>query len=169
MKTGGFLLIQFSALLFALQRVQTRKRRTETLQSFCVMLEQLRGLLEAESAPMPDLLLTLSKRCEGDASVFIKTLYASLGALGALSFQELWKKALRENPVSEDERACRELEALGAVLGRYELSTQLEAAASCLEALRLEAEQKRRELPVKNRLTWGLTFSAAMLLGILLF
>lgn len=169
LKVTGFLLLQLAALLFASERVRCRYRQTEALLSFCAMLEQLRGILEAEASPMPELLLTLSKRCTGVASVFIRALLGSMDALGTRSFQELWQISLRRSAVCEDACAYQELEKLGNVLGRYELSSQLEAVSACLEALRQHAEQRQRELPEVKRLTWGLSFSASMLFGIILF
>lgn len=169
MKIYGFLLLQLAAFLFASQRVRSRNARAAVLRSFCNMLEQLRGLLETESSPMPELLLTLSKRCDGEALAFINTLRASLDTLGALSFQELWQSALRKSAACEDNAAYHELDSLGGILGRYELPAQLDAVSSCLEALRLYTERTRQKLPGINRLTWGLSFSGAALFGIILF
>ena len=154
-KWAGFLLLQLAALLYASQLVQGRGRRTEALLSFCDMLAQLRGILEAEAPPMPELLQTLSRRCGGEAAAFVNALSASMDGLGSLRFQE-------------DAVALRELDALGEVLGRYALPAQLDAVSACLETLRRKAEHTRREQPVINRLTWGLAFSCSLLCGILL-
>ena len=167
-KWAGFLLLQLAALLYASQLVQGRGRRTEALLSFCDMLAQLRGILEAEAPPMPELLQTLSRRCGGEAAAFVNALSASMDGLGSLRFQELWQDALRRSRICEDAVALRELDALGEVLGRYALPAQLDAVSACLETLRRKAEHTRREQPVINRLTWGLAFSCSLLCGILL-
>ncbi len=167
-KTLGFSFLLLAALLFAVERIRSRDRQIRDLRGFCAMLEQLYGILEAESPPMPELLRTLTGCVDGAAADFIRTLHASLGALGERRFRDLWRAALTANPISRDSAAARELEELGAVLGRYELETQLAALSKCLQALRREEEKARQELPAFRRLTLGLSLAAAALAGILL-
>ena len=97
MKAAGFVLLQTAALVYALQRIRTRDREAGTLRDFCALLSQLYGILEAEAAPMPELLQALSERCDGAAGDFARRLHARLGELGPRSFRDLWDETLREN------------------------------------------------------------------------
>jgi hypothetical protein len=117
---------------------------------------------------MPQLLQSLLRRCNGEAAAFVSVLLESLDRLGTKSFQELWQYALFSTPLCGDSDALRAMEELGGVLGRYDLDVQLDAAVSCLEILRFRCEKLRQELPKTRQLTFGLSLSASMLLGIIL-
>lgn len=167
-RLAGFVLLQLASALFALRRVTDSRRRTEALRSFCDMLDQLRGLLESDGSPMPALLQTLSGRCGGEAGAFIGMLNASMGSLGRSSFDALWKKALSACALSIDTDTKRELEALGGVLGRYDMATELDALDTCRRHLRTLLDAHLNAQSQDTRMTIGLSLSASLLLGILL-
>ena len=164
----GFALLQAAAVLFAYGRVTDRERENNALRSFSDMLDQLRGLLESDASPMPELLRKLSKCSVGEARYFVDSLNASMNSLGECSFQELWHRALSEQAALPGEQARQELEALGALLGRYDLQSQLDAAAECREKLRQSLEKRQNDHRQDMYLTIGLSLSASLLLGILL-
>ena len=168
-KALGFSLILAAALLFAAQRYAEGKRRAESLDSFCLMLEHMRGILENQAPPIPELLDTLSRRCDGPARDFSMRLRQSMGSLGRVSFRELWTKALCSCNAETDPETLRERAALGTVLGRYDLETQCASINECLRALRQRQEQLKKTLPQSARLSFGIALCAAFLLGILLF
>ena len=160
-KLLGFTLLQLAAALFAGRHIMNRRLETETLHSFCAMLEQLRGLMEDDGSPMPALLQTLSTRSTGRAQTFVCDLLAAMDSLGELQFQELWHQKLEEN-------GRRELESLGCVLGRYDLSTELEAIAVCISHMRHRLDERQSAQKQDTRMILGLSFSFSLLLGILL-
>jgi len=164
----GFLLLQAASIVYAVQYGRTRKKQLEGLTSWCDMLQQLRGILEADAPPMPELLQTLARRSRGDACDFILGLQTSLDRLGKESFQELWNQALREKASSFEEDIAHELETLGTVLGHYDIATQLQAVETCQAMLLKYTGRLREELPQSSRLTFGLLISATLMLGILL-
>jgi len=166
-KAVGLALILLAALLYAARRTRDIRQRYDALHSFCRMLEQMHGILEVQAPPMPELLNALSGRCTGPASRFAAQLSASMDSLGAESFSVLWKQALSE--VRElDRDALLELEALGGILGRYDLKTQLDAVNACFCSLRQQRETVQKALPQAKRLTYGISLCAALLLGIIL-
>ena len=164
----GFVLLQLAAALFARGRIAEAAARTEALRSYSDMLEQLRGLLESDGSPMPALLETLSRRCTGQASAFVRSLSAAMDQLGERSFQELWQWALDGNADALDEDARRRLESLGGVLGRYDPATQLEALDTCRLHLRQRLDKRQSAQAQETHLILGLSFSASLLLGIYL-
>ena len=164
----GFALLQLAAALFARDRIAEAAARTGALRSYSDMLEQLRGLLESDGSPMPTLLETLSRRCTGQARAFVRSLSAAMDKLGERSFQELWLRALDKNADSLDEDTRRTLENLGSVLGRYDPATQLEALDTCRLHLRQSLETRQSGQAQETHLILGLSFSASLLLGILL-
>ena len=168
MKIAGFVCLQLAALLFALRRIESKKRAAACLASFCALLEQLKGALGSEPAPMPELLDALGTCCDGDAAAFVNLLAASMDRLGERSFRELWTDALSAVPVTADRESGRALLELGTVLGRYELNTQLGAVESCRIVLSRRLDALCRELPQAKRLTLGLCLAASALLGIIL-
>lgn len=164
----GFVLLQAAAALFARGRIAETAARTEALRSFCDMLEQLRGLLESDGSPMPALLDILSRRCSGQARAFVRALSTAMDQLGESSFRELWRQALAENAGPLDEDARRALESLGTVLGRYDPATQLDALDTCRLHLRQHLDKRQSSQAQETHLILGLSFSASLLLGILL-
>ena len=164
----GFALLQLAAALFARDRIAEAAARTEALRSYSDMLEQLRGLLESDGSPMPALLETLSRRCIGQARAFVRSLSAAMDKLGERSFQELWFGALDENAVLLDEDTRRALNSLGGVLGRYDPATQIEALDTCRLHLRQRLDKRQSGQAQETHLILGLSFSASLLLGILL-
>ena len=167
-KLLGFTLLQLAAALFAGRHIMNRRLETETLHSFCAMLEQLRGLMEDDGSPMPALLQTLSTRSTGRAQTFVCDLLAAMDSLGELQFQELWHQKLEENGSNLEENGRRELESLGCVLGRYDLSTELEAIAVCISHMRHRLDERQSAQKQDTRMILGLSFSFSLLLGILL-
>ena len=69
---------------------------------------------------------------------------------------------------SLDEDTRRTLENLGSVLGRYDPATQLEALDTCRLHLRQSLETRQSGQAQETHLILGLSFSASLLLGILL-
>ena len=164
----GFIMLQAAGALFAHGCVAEKKRENDALRSFCVMIEQMQGLLETEGLPMPELLKILSERCEGEAKTFVSSLSASLGELGTCSFQELWQRALSEKTSIMEKSAVRELAELGKRLGRYDLQSQLDMLAACQKTMRQILEKRQSEESGDIHVTVGLIISASLLLGILL-
>lgn len=167
-KTLGFSVILLAALIFSVQRIEDQKRLAAALRSYSDMLEQMIGLLEIQAPPMPELLCALSHCSEGAAAIFIECLSRSMENLGAESFQILWQNALYRSGGGLDKDVLRTLDSLGSILGRYDLKTQLDAIASCLRILRQRQEKLEQSLPQSRRLVFGVSLSAAMLLGIIL-
>lgn len=167
-KLIGFILVQVSALLHACRSAALERRNMQQAEDFCTMLEQLYGLLEREASAMPELLTALNGRTDRSAASFIQNLERSLNMLGARSFQELWHDALYASAADNDKELLAILDKPGAVLGRYELRTQLDMLCVCLDELRHYCEKRRQKLPQTMRLTLGLLLSSGLLLGILL-
>ena len=167
-KLLGFILLLFAALVGSVQRLQERKRAYEALGALCVMLEQMRGILETQAPPMPELLQALSRCCDGIASRFVETLHASMDQLGTESFHALWRSALLDIAACLDKDIFAALESLGNVLGRYGLNIQLESISACLHAVRRRQAEMQQSLPRSRSLTLGISLSAAALLGIIL-
>ena len=164
----GFVMLQLAAALFAYKRVTEARHQTDALRSFGEMLDHLRGLLESDGSPMPALLEALLQNCSGEAECFICTLSASMDYLGQLSFQSLWRQALSESTSDLNEEAKQELDALGSVLGRYDLKTQMDSIDACRRILRQRLEERQNMQMQDTRVTLGLSLSASLLLGILL-
>lgn len=167
-RLAGFLLLQLAAALFARKRIADRMSRTEALGSYCDMLGHLHGLLENDGSPMPTLLETLSGRTAGDALAFVNTLNGKMDSLGEQPFQQLWQQALSENAYRLDEDAKRGLESLGAVLGRYDSATELEALQLCRENLQRYLKERQQSQAQDTRVTIALSLSASLLAGIIL-
>ena len=164
----GFFLVQLAALLYGRGRVLDHLQRTKALRSYCDMLEQLQGLLESDGSPMPALFALLSERTSDEAGAFIIRLTHDMDRLGEQCFQNLWDRALSENSDFLDEEVKRDIETLGAVLGRYDNATQLEAINLCRGHLRRQLEQRLQTQIQDTRVTLALSTSLGLFVGIIL-
>ena len=167
-KLLGFLAMQASAVLLSVQQYSGKRRKLENLRVFCEMLQQLSGILASAAPPMPELLKILLQRSQGEARLFTERLFRSMDMLGEKSFQELWNRALTEASFPFSDDILAELEALGDVLGRYDLDAQLQALEACREKLQKHAELLQDELPRASRITFGLLLTSTLMIGILL-
>ncbi|MDO4990946.1 MAG: stage III sporulation protein AB [Eubacteriales bacterium] len=140
-----------------------------SLRSAAQMLELIEGELDTSALPLSQLLETISPRLDGPALRFARLLREGLADLGKHSFAALWEGALGLCFPDLEPSALRELNELGAVLGRYELSRQTEALSRCRQSLRRREELASSALTGKRRLALGLAFTAAAMLGIILF
>ena len=164
----GFFLLQLAAALYARERISENLQKTDALRDYCDMLEQFRGLLESDGAPMPALFALLSERSSGEAGAFVMLLSHEMDKLGEHHFQNIWQRALTENANCLDKETKRELEALGTVLGRYDHTTQLNAIDTCREHLRRRLEDRQRTENQDKRVTLALSISSSLLVGIIL-
>lgn len=164
----GFFLVQLAALLYGRGHIRDHLRQTESLRSYCDMLEQLQGLLESDGSPMPALFVLLSERTSDEAGAFVIQLTHEMDKLGEQHFKNLWDRALSENSGFLGEEAKRDIETLGAVLGRYDNATQLDAINLCREHLRRRLEQRQQTQIQDTRVTLALSASLGLFVGILL-
>ncbi|MCR5577318.1 MAG: stage III sporulation protein AB [Oscillospiraceae bacterium] len=167
-KLPGLLLIAGAALWSASAYLRCCRSRIRKLASLALLLELMQGELQSAAPPLEQLLVTLRPRLDGNARDFAASVSAGMGELGKRSFSEIWNTSLHTcfPELSEAER--RELETLGSVLGRYELSRQLEAIARCRGFLKQSEQREASALREKTRLSLGLALTAAALLGIVL-
>ena len=167
-KLAGLVLIAGGAAWTAAAWLRLCRLHLRTLGALAHMLELMQGELQTSALPLEQLLKRLLPRLDEAARRFAASLIAGMGELGRRSFSEIWNRSLdMELPeLSAAER--RELEGLGAVLGRYELSRQLEAISGCRGYLKQQQALAAQALSDKARLALGLALTGAALLGIVL-
>ena len=168
MKLFGMCLILLSALAGARRYLGLRGERLRALDSLCRMLEQLLGELETRRAPLPEIAGALGPKSEGAAGHFLEELAARLALLGEVDFQTIWSGCAAQTLGALEEAERREVERLGAILGRYGLGRQCEAVRDCLTFLRGRRDQCEQELARRRGLAYGLAMSGGALLVIVL-
>lgn len=169
MKGTGAVLILLAFTLAGWFMLKEKKDRLSCLKELIEALGQLRGELELRSSALPQAMRQAAELSTGAGKELLTQALANLENLGEVSFSTIWQRAvgLCAWPLGPDER--RELEALGAVLGRYELSFQLQALDSCTDYLKRSRERLRESLPAKRRILLGLSVSMGAFLVILLY
>ena len=165
---AGLLLIAGGAFWSVSAYLRLCRCRIRSLASLVLMLELMQGELQSASPTMEQILERLQLRLDGDARRFASAVCAEMGALGKRSFTEIWNMNLHTCVPELGEAERRELEDLGAVLGRYELSHQLEAISRCMRCLKQNEERAVSALHEKTRLALGLALTLSALLGIVL-
>lgn len=168
MKLPGAILILLGSLLTGREYARARRRELAALSSLCCALERMASELSARALPLPQLMSLLAEEAEEPAAAFFLLLSGRLRELGERSFRELWQEAARRALAPLSSREMAAVCELGAVLGRYPLTSQLQAIRRCQEALSVRREASLRRLGDDLRLGWGLSASLGFLLWILL-
>lgn len=165
---AGLLLIASGAGWFVSAWLRLFRRRIRTLGSIGAFLELTQAELQTSALPLEQLLERLLPRLSEPARSFASSVRAGMAELGRRSFSEIWNAALESRLPELSEAESGALRELGSVLGRYELSRQLEAIAGCRAFLKRRESEAAAALPEKTRLALGLGLTFAALLGIVL-
>ena len=167
MRLTGFGLLLMAAFLFSAQCVARKTRLSNLLGDLADMLAQMEGELRRGDLQMDELLRLLEGGGQKNVC-FLSDLRKAMNRLDACSFAELWSETLADTLPGLPDRVRREMDALGGVLGRYDAATQCAALENCRLAMSREREKLLREQPGYRRLVFGLSLSAAGMLGILM-
>lgn len=155
----------FSAGLIKLTR---ERNRIHALEAVCGALGQMRIELSTRLAPIPELAGMLARRGQGDAQHFFAALCARLTDLGQSELSTLWSECAETKLFALDADELKDFIAIGRILGRGELSSQLAAIAQCEVSLNRALAEARAGLAEKRRLTLGVFSAAGLLLVIML-
>ena len=144
------------------------RQHSRTLRSLIGLLEQMDGQLEALMPPLPQLMAQQSRQAEQPAAEFCGNVVWLTEKRGA-GFRSAWERALEDTEslcLLEEERMV--LKALGSVLGRCELETQLQTLRRSKKRLELFLELEEKERAQKSKLRAALGAGAGITLAILL-
>ena len=166
MRIVGLLAVLGACAALGLCRAQTEARTLRCLEGLCAGIRCMREELAARLAPLDELLPLAAARA-GEAERFFRRLTEAMDKLGAQSFGALWCEACRELPLLPTD-VGGDLEALGATLGRAELSDQLAACDRFLARCEAEIDGRRRRLPEQRRLFLALGAAAGLFLCLLI-
>ena len=168
-KLLGLLLIAAGAGGSACLFLRLCRSQIRSLRCLRQMLELMQGELNTSALPLAQLLETISPHLSDSALQFTGLVREGMEDLGRRSFAEIWAESLNTCFPDLAPSELRELQDLGAVLGRYELSRQTEALSRCRQFLLHREEAASAALAVKRRLALGLAFTGTTMLGIILF
>ena len=168
MKVLGIGAIISAIFLLALNLTGRRKAEIDCLAELCRGLELVRAELGTRLTPMPELMRLLEGQCAGEAGNFFRTVGCALPLLEEKDFSTLWSLATDEVLRCLGQKELDTIKKVGAVLGKYELSEQLNVLGSCLTELKAMEEKLREAYPQNRRLFFGLSAAAGGFIIILL-
>lgn len=165
MKLTGALICAAAWVTMGIVYYVNEKRQLAALLSLSRAFAMMRSELAVRLSPIPEL---LKIPAEGYAAGFLKNVSKGMEHIGETSLSRLWTEALEECPplLNGDEKQI--VKALGAVLGRATLDTQLQSLSDASTRLMDRAEELRRRLPTVRKLSLGLTTAFGLLTAILL-
>ena len=168
MKGLGASLILSAAGLIGLLLLGESRRRLEAYCSLSSALRLLRGDLASRNAPLADGIDKAKTAAKGMGKELMLQVSMGLSALGERSFCEIWDQALDAcSPRSLE--TPEELKSLGAVLGGFDLETQLQALDGCIARLDELWKNGSRSYPARRRLLLSLTLAGGFFMVILLY
>ena len=168
MKVLGLGAIISAIFLLALNLMGRRKAEIDCLAELCRGLELIRAELGSRLTPMPELMRLLEGQCAGEVGNFFRTVGRALPLLEEKDFSTLWSLAADEVLRCLGQRELDIVKKVGTVLGKYELSEQLNVIGSCLRELKAMEEKLREAYPQSRRLFFGLSAAAGGFIIILL-
>ena len=169
MRGIGALLIVLASAALGLGFVRSRGRRLYALREICAGLELLSAELDKWTEPLPRTLERLGTVAPECAGTFFCLLAEKMTELGERRFAELWSECVEASFPDLKKQERQELCSLGGILGRYELSRQLEGIDRCRTRLALDRDRAAASFGQEQRLGLGLSLTSGVLLALVLF
>lgn len=169
MRVLGASLVLSAAGLIGLLLLGEKRRRMEACCSLSAALRLLRGELSSRNAPLADGIEKAKQAAKGTGKELMTLVSLGLSELGERSFREIWDQALDVCCPLLSLETAEELKSLGAVLGDFDLETQLQALDTCMMRLDELRESGKRNYPAQRRLLLSLTLAGGFFLVILLY
>ena len=163
LKLVGAALLAGGGLALGLGAAGELTRRVDTLNALAAALGLLESELALRAPATPELMERLARSAPEPAAGLFREVARGLPRLGEVDFLTLWRAGLaRLDALTEEDR--RPLLELGAVLGRYDVEAQTQAAA----AARRELEETARRLAARRREEGRSYAAVGLTLGLLL-
>ncbi len=167
MRSAGIVLTFLSSLIFGFEMIKPVKRRMELLNKLCRSLELMHAEMTSRPSSLESLCRLLASDFDGTAEFFCGII-ENMDELGCKSFREIWNDALNEKLKHLNPDDICAMESLGAVLGNYELSEQLEAIAVCKSRLYNNLLELNATYPANRKLCLGISCSVGAMLVLVL-
>lgn len=168
MRVLGILAVIGACLSVSVILILFRKQEIRCLDGLVCGIRAMRAELSTRLCPMDELLMIASERAGKESSVFFQGVRESLTDLNTQSFVELWTEASRFYLPILSEENRQQLEALGAMLGRYSLDEQLAACDSYLRQSEERLQIERGRYPEQRKLYLVLSAAAGTYLCLLI-
>lgn len=168
MNLAGALLIALGCTAAGIIKAHSLSELDRTYTALISALGLIKSEISSRSAPLDEVMQTVSAAVTGDAGRFISRVITGFPRLGDELFGGIWSDAaelcLRELPP----RAMASLKALGGSLGRYDSAMQCAALDRCMADISSERETLRETLGENKRMYVGLGGAVGLILAIVL-
>lgn len=168
MRLIGAVLIVLAGLAAGIMKARSLNELDRTYTALISALGLMKSEISSRSAPLDEVMQTVSAAVTGDTGRFINRVIASFPRLGDEMFSAIWSGAaelcLRELPP----RAMAGIKALGGSLGRYDSVMQCAALDRCMADIAAEREALRAALCENKRMYVGLGGAVGLILAIVL-
>lgn len=168
MRIIGAGIVFLSFIVMGILQTRDEAHRIRCLSDISNALTLLSAELQSRRPPMKDLLEWASLNSEGEAKSFFNCLTDNLSRLGEISFPSLWEEAAENSLRSLNPADLKDLESIGKILGRTELSAQIAALNSCERSLRIKLENDEIRYRERKKLNLGIPATLGALFCILL-
>lgn len=168
MKTAGAVLLLVSCAVIGCLRLQTLKRRKETLSTLSNCLQLMKSELSTRLTALPTLICMLTERSRGETKSFFECIDTNLDELGECGFSSIWASAARQKLTSLSAEEQNEIIHLGQMLGKSDVDAEISAIARCQAFMDKAYEALRAEYPQLCRMAFALPAAAGLMLVIVL-
>ncbi len=142
-KAVGVLCVSMCGLLTGNAATMRLKERFERMDGIISSLSRIKAELVMNLTPVPDILLKLSKADDKLSTLFEK-MYSEYDAENK-AFYEIWQDSFFSYTAELGGETMQILNSVGAVLGKYDMQTQVNAIDYALIRLEKQLEELREE------------------------
>jgi len=170
MKFAGLLMILTSCTVLGLAAGESLSLRYKSMKQVSEMLQLLQGEIRCSYSTFSRAFLGIAARMPEPWPLFLEAMAEKLDSLSGGCFREIWEEAVSGLPEScgltpEDRRSLKEL---GSGLGYLDAQMQMQTLSLFLEHWKLQMEELRQEMQLKQRVYRCLGVSGGLALMLVL-
>lgn len=169
MKLAGAVLILTASFLIGQTLLMEKKRGLSGLRTLAAALSQLRGELSTYEVTLSKGFNKAAGLSEGMGRELMHTVAERLDDLGDRTFAEIWSGALGDCCAGMEEAVLSQMQGLGNVLGKFDLSLQLQALDNCIALLQDRIKKEKDDYPLQRKLLLSTLLTLGSFLVIIIY
>ena len=169
MKLAGAVLILTASFLIGQTLLMEKKRGLSGLRTLAAALSQLRGELSTYEVTLSKGFNKAAGLSEGMGRELMHTVAERLDDLGERTFTEIWSGALGDCCAGLEEAVLSQMQGLGNVLGKFDLSLQLQALDNCIALLQDRIKKEKDDYPLQRKLLLSTLLTLGSFLVIIIY
>jgi len=163
---SAIFLISLSAV--GVKKATELRKSLRSITSAICVLSVYKSELSTSRAAMSKIAHVLSSSQDSGVRRFGNCLKINAHSIGEKDFSEIWVDAVKTAFNTMPDDCLRDLCALGAYIGRYEIDAQLEAVDRCISGITVRAEELKPKCALEGKMYIGLYSGIGLIVSVML-